>query len=273
MPDRHRRLAGRRTAPQRRERSRPVPATAWAQVFEGGRIARGDGILWNERGSSRGRPSVSEEEGSQLLRVLIASSNPGKVAEYRTLFNGSTVGVSPVVEVGSGPLVEESGATYAENARVKACAWAAAWSGWALADDSGLEVAALAGRPGIHSSRFAGPNASDIDRNAWLLAELARVPDADRTAVFRCAIAVAGPDGRVEFEVEATCRGQIIDRPRGTGGFGYDPLFLLADAGRTMAELDLAEKNARSHRGIAARAARRYLERVGGSARGAHPAR
>ncbi len=207
------------------------------------------------------------QEPSQLLRVLIASTNPGKVAEYRALFDGAAVGVCSAADVGALPPVNESGATYAENARAKACAWAAAWGGWALADDSGLEVAALAGRPGIHSSRVAGPSAADIDRNAWLLAELGRAPDADRTAVFRCAIAIAGPDGRVEFEVEAACRGQIIDRPRGAAGFGYDPHFLLAGIGRTMAELDPAAKNALSHRGIGARAACRYLERVGRSVR------
>ncbi len=140
MLERHRRLAGRRTAPQRRERSRPAYASR----------ARTAMAFCRTSAVPAGAARVCLNRSlTQLLRVLIASTNPGKVAEYRALFDGAAVGVCSAADVGALPPVNESGATYAENARAKACAWAAAWGGWALADDSGLEVAALAGRPGF----------------------------------------------------------------------------------------------------------------------------
>lgn len=178
-----------------------------------------------------------------LRRLVLASRNPGKLAELRGLLSGLPV---EIVAAEGAPQVEETGATFAENAILKARA-AAAWSGdWALAEDSGLEVDALGGRPGLYSSRYAGPGATDADRNARLLAEMASIPEPERSARFRCVAALAAPDGRV-WTREGTCEGRIALAPRGSHGFGYDPIFLLPD-GRTMAELPPEEKARVSHR-------------------------
>jgi XTP/dITP diphosphohydrolase len=162
--------------------------------------------------------------------------------------------------------VEETGETYAENAKIKAVA-ASLMSGLpALADDSGIEVEALNGRPGVRSARYAGADASDADRRALLLQELHDVPEERRSAAFRCVIAIAipptqGGDPEVVF-VEGSCEGRIARSERGSGGFGYDPLFFLPELGRTMAELTPEEKNQLSHRGEAARAAGRLLREL-----------
>jgi XTP/dITP diphosphohydrolase len=155
--------------------------------------------------------------------------------------------------------VEETGDTFEENARIKAHAYRDAFGLAALADDSGLEVDALDGRPGVYSSRYAGPGATDADNNALLLRELASVPAGERTARFRSVIVLVDEDGAETVAVGA-CEGHIGFEPRGTGGFGYDPLFWPdAAPGRAMAELTLAEKNAISHRGAALRALRAAL--------------
>jgi XTP/dITP diphosphohydrolase len=179
-----------------------------------------------------------------LRRLLLASRNPGKLAELRALLRGLTVEVVARPDL---PEVAETGSTFIENAILKARA-AATWSGeWALADDSGLEVDALGGAPGVFSARYAGPDATDADRNARLLAELAGTPDASRTARFRCAVALAAPDGRL-WTAEGTCEGRIARAPRGTHGFGYDPIFWLPDRHCTLAELLPEEKDRVSHR-------------------------
>jgi XTP/dITP diphosphohydrolase len=193
-----------------------------------------------------------------LRRLLLASGNPGKLVELQALLRGLPVEVVSRPDL---PDVAETGETFVENAILKAHA-AALWSGeWALADDSGLEVDALDGAPGVLSHRYAGPDATDAERNARLLAELAGVPDARRTARFRCAVALAAPDGRV-WTAEGTCEGKIAHAPRGEHGFGYDPIFRLPDLNRTMAELLPAEKNHLSHRARALTAMAEIIQRI-----------
>jgi XTP/dITP diphosphohydrolase len=176
------------------------------------------------------------------VRVLLASTNAHKLEELQALF-GQAGALS--FELAPTPLeVEETGHTFAENARIKAEAYAHAFGEPALADDSGLCVDALDGRPGIYSARYAP---TDAERIAKLLGELEGVPEANRTAAFVCAMALVFPDGRV-IEVEGRCPGRIADGPKGQGGFGYDPVFYVPEAGKTFAELSAAEKNAISHR-------------------------
>ena len=197
---------------------------------------------------------------SQASAVVLASSSPHKLAEFRRLFLGSPVQILPATEAASPPQVEETGATFLQNARLKAAAYAQTCRAWSLADDSGLEVDALAGAPGVRSARYAGPGANDQARNAKLLAALADVPDARRTARFRCAVALAAPDGTIVYTAVRSFEGRIAHAPRGDQGFGYDPLFIVGAGNRTMAELTPDEKNRVSHRGQAAHAARRFVE-------------
>jgi XTP/dITP diphosphohydrolase len=154
--------------------------------------------------------------------------------------------------------VAETGETFEENATLKATAFAAAGGRLALADDSGLEVDALGGEPGTRSHRYAGENADDADRIVFLLDKLRDVPEEKHAARFRCVIAIAEPGGRVVL-CEGECRGVIISTPRGSHGFGYDPIFYLPELGKTMAELTLEEKNRISHRARAASKAREIL--------------
>jgi XTP/dITP diphosphohydrolase len=182
-------------------------------------------------------------------RLVLATTNAGKVAELGALAaEWGQVEVRSLVDVGPVALPEETGATYAENAALKARAVAGATRLPALADDSGLEVAALGGAPGVRSARWA---ATDAARIAKLLAALSGV--ADRRARFVCAVALAWPDGRVDV-AEGTCEGTIAAAPAGTGGFGYDPVFVSAELGRTFAAASAAEKERVSHRARAMRA-------------------
>ena len=196
----------------------------------------------------------------QASAVVLASGSPHKLAEFGQLFRGSPVRVVPPADLASPLQVDETGATFLQNARIKAVVYALACRAWCLADDSGLEVDSLDGAPGVRSARYAGPGASDQARNAKLLAALADVPDARRTARFRCAVALAAPDGSIVYTAVRSCEGRIAPAPRGGQGFGYDPLFIVGTGNRTMAELTPDEKNRVSHRGRAARAARRFLE-------------
>lgn len=187
-----------------------------------------------------------------MVRLMLATTNPGKVKEFRTLlgqyesFSGLTL-VTPKDWPEPLPEVEETGETFAENARLKAAALARATGLLALADDSGLCVDALGGEPGLHSARWAGEGATDADRNAGLLARLSEIPAEERTARYVCAVSLAGPDG-ASMEAEGTCGGVILEAARGGKGFGYDPLFFVLEFGRTMAELTEEEKNRVSHR-------------------------
>jgi XTP/dITP diphosphohydrolase len=192
--------------------------------------------------------------------LLIATTNPNKLREYAAIFAGLPVKLRSLRDVGIADDVEETGATFAENARLKAVFYAARSGLPVLADDSGLEVAALNGEPGVLSHRYAGPDASDADRNTLLLKKLEGVPFHTRLARFVCAIALARPDGTVE-PVEGVLSGVIELAPRGANGFGYDPLFYVLDENATLAELPPERKNQISHRAQAARRAREVLER------------
>ncbi len=194
-----------------------------------------------------------------MLEVLVATGNPGKLREIREITAGLPLRWRALAEFPHVPEAVEDGDTFAENARRKARHYSRATGLWTLADDSGLEVDALGGAPGVHSARYAGLPRDDRANNRKLIAALAGVPAARRTARFRCAIALA--DGEhILLETDGRVEGRIIDEPRGANGFGYDPHFLVPELGRTMAELPSAEKNARSHRGAALRAMLRQLE-------------
>ncbi len=221
-----------------------------------------------------------------LPRLLLATGNPGKLRELRAILAGVPVELTGLTGVGDGPPpeVEEAGTTFLDNARLKARAYAA-WSGLAaVADDSGLEVDALGGAPGVRSARYAGPGATDRANLDKLLRELAGVPPERRGARFRCSALLAAPPGTApdppgtagagpdprgtaatapawrEWHAEAVWEGRIVDAPRGSGGFGYDPAFLPDGWDRTSAEVDAATKDAASHRGRAFRALRPAVE-------------
>lgn len=191
-------------------------------------------------------------------RLVLATANPAKVSEFRALLGDLGYEIRSVRDYPGLTLPPEGDASYAENARAKARATATATGATALADDSGLEVDALGGRPGVASARYGGPGLTDAQRVAGLLAEVAGA--ATRTARFRCVLALVAPWGE-EATVEGVVEGVLADRPRGGGGFGYDPVFLVPALGRTFAELDPAEKHRQSHRGRAVAAARPVLER------------
>jgi XTP/dITP diphosphohydrolase len=195
-------------------------------------------------------------------RVIVATANRGKLAEIRSALGFAGLEFVTAEDLGAGALVvDETGTTFEENARLKAHAYRDAFGMSALADDSGLEVDALAGEPGVYSSRYAGPDATDVDNNVKLLAALEGVPASERTARFRSAIVLADADG-TETVAAGACEGTIAFETRGEGGFGYDPLFWPdAVPGRSMAELEMAEKNAISHRGAALRALAALLGR------------
>ncbi|HUJ63634.1 MAG TPA: RdgB/HAM1 family non-canonical purine NTP pyrophosphatase [Kofleriaceae bacterium] len=191
--------------------------------------------------------------------VVFATRNRGKLVELRELLPG--IAVVAADEVGA-PEVVEDAATFAGNAAKKAREVSAATGLPALADDSGLEVDALGGAPGVHSARYAGEPADDAANNAKLLAALAGVPPARRTARFRAALALAdvrGPLGDRVLASEGTCEGTILTAPRGTGGFGYDPLFFAPELGMTFAEAGVGSKSELSHRARAMRAIRPQL--------------
>ncbi len=194
--------------------------------------------------------------------MLLASNNKAKVREYRDLLRALPFELVTSAEIGITTMVNEVGESLEENARLKATVSAAKSQLLALADDSGLEVDALGGEPGRLSARYAGEKASDKDRIGYLLARLEAVPWERRSARFRCVIAVATPDGKVEF-CSGECLGVITFEPRGEQGFGYDPIFYLPELGKTMAELPLEIKNQVSHRGQAARKVPQVLKRLG----------
>ena len=189
------------------------------------------------------------------MKLVVATHNAGKLREYRALLSDLALELRSLADYPDPPDIEEIGETYLANARAKAHALAAYCQLAALADDSGLEVDALNGQPGVRSARFAtdaGLPGGDRSNVALLLDRLSGVPDQLRTARFRCVIVVARPDGR-ELVAEDTCEGRIIHAPRGSGGFGFDPVFLYPPLQRTFAELVAAEKDRVSHRARAVR--------------------
>ena len=191
-------------------------------------------------------------------RLLVATHNRGKILEYRALLSDLPLAVTWLDEQGIVEDVEETGATFVANASLKAAAYAQLTGLWTWADDSGLEVDALDGRPGVYSARYGGPGLSDADRYRRLLAELAAIAPEQRTARFHCVVALAVPGGPI-YTAEAAIEGLIVDDPRGAHGFGYDPVFFIPDQQRTMAELEPAIKNRISHRGRAAVEARKII--------------
>lgn len=192
------------------------------------------------------------------MRLLIATHNRGKLTEYQEIFGEMGPALLTLDDVGITHDVEETGKTFLENARLKAEAYARASGILTLADDSGLEVDALNGEPGVYSKRYAGDGKSDAERNEFLLERLRTVPREARAARFRCAIVIADPGGQT-WTAEGTCEGEMAFEPRGTNGFGYDPIFIVQERGRHLAELTSQEKNRISHRGLAALKAREIL--------------
>jgi len=192
---------------------------------------------------------------------LIATHNKGKAREYKKLLSDLPLEITYLDELGVEEEIEETGSTFEENARIKALGYARLTGMLTWADDSGLEVDALGGRPGVHSARYAGPGASDEDRYRKLLAEMDDVPDEARTARFRSVVAIATPEGKV-WTTSGKCEGVIAREPRGHFGFGYDPIFHLPELGKRMAELPPEQKNQISHRGEASRKAKKLLKEL-----------
>ncbi len=193
-----------------------------------------------------------------MRKLLIATHNPGKIREYQTLLADLPLTVTSLQAEQIDYDVEETGATFTENAVLKAKTYAHLSGLWTWSDDSGLEVDALDGRPGVYSARYAGPNATDQDRYQKLLVELRQRPDQPRTARFRCVIALALPNGEIHT-IDDTLEGVISAQPSGEHGFGYDPVFFIPELGKTMAELPADQKNRISHRGKAAARAKEFL--------------
>lgn len=193
-----------------------------------------------------------------MPRLLIATTNRGKVAEYASLLQGLDLELVTLDQAGISQEAREDYNTFAENARSKAGFYAGLSGLLTLADDSGLEVDALGGEPGVRSSRYAGDNASDQDRVNFLRDKLRDVPMDRRQARFKCVIAICGPGSYMQM-VEGECEGLIAMEPRGDNGFGYDPIFFLPQYGKTIAEISTELKNEISHRGRAALKARDVL--------------
>lgn len=194
--------------------------------------------------------------------LLLGTHNPGKVREITGILADSGWSLSSLQGFPNVEAAEENGDTYSENAIAKARAYAAATYLWTLADDSGLEVAALGGAPGVLSARYAGDRASDTDRRQLLLSELAKASDKNRRARFVAAVAIANENGAILNVAEGICEGTIILAPRGNGGFGYDPLFMPDGYDQTFAELSEEIKNRISHRARALIKTRQFLESI-----------
>lgn len=196
-----------------------------------------------------------------MPQLLIATENQGKIHELQELLAALNVELVTPRKLGLNLNVVEDGETYEENAGKKARAYAAASGLISLADDSGLEVDALGGAPGLYSARYSPkPGATDADRRAYLLENLRDKP-CPWLAHFHATVAIASPDGELRF-AEGNCHGEIIPEERGTGGFGYDPLFFIQSTGRTMAELTMDEKNRLSHRALAVQNAAQILKEI-----------
>lgn len=185
--------------------------------------------------------------------LVLGSANRKKAAELAELFAPLGLQLQTLADLPAARAVEENGETFAENAMFKATQQAAHLGCWVLADDSGLEVDALQGDPGVRSARYAGEGAGDAANNQLLLEKLRGVPLERRTARFVCHMALAGPPGTLQATSTGQCRGRILLQPRGTGGFGYDPLFEILEYHRSLAELGPVAKACLSHRATAAR--------------------
>ena len=191
-------------------------------------------------------------------KLLIATTNQGKVREYKSLLHDIPFDPVSLTDEGITTVVEETGTTFKENAGLKAVKIAAESRLLTLADDSGIEVDALGGEPGIMSARYAGDDATDAERVEYLLFKMKDVPEGKRTARFRCVIAIAEPDGETEY-FTGECEGIVPFEPAGELGFGYDPVLYIPELGKTIAELGPEVKNRISHRAVAAEKARKAL--------------
>jgi XTP/dITP diphosphohydrolase len=191
--------------------------------------------------------------------LLLATSNPHKLEEFRSIFSDMPLRLLSLRDVQLTVEVEETGNTFAENAELKGNAYAQMSHMLTLADDSGLEIDALGGVPGVHSARYLGRETSYEERFRVILEQMKGLPLEQRSARFRCVIALAEPSGKIHL-VEGSAEGVIAESPRGTHGFGYDPIFFLPELGKTFAELEPVVKNRISHRARAAQSARKLLE-------------
>jgi XTP/dITP diphosphohydrolase len=193
-------------------------------------------------------------------KILIGTSNREKIHELRELFAALPVRLVGLDDVGGLDEVEETGATFVENASLKASIYARQSGLFTVADDSGIEVAALGNAPGVHSARYAGLGTPFSVKIQLLLRDLDTMPDASRSARFVCAMSLADPAGAIAFETEGVCDGKLVDSPRGTGGFGYDPIFVPDGFDKTFGELDSDIRQQISHRARAAAKIMRYLQ-------------
>lgn len=200
------------------------------------------------------------------MDVLVATGNAGKLKEFGEMLAGGGMAFADLSSVGEIAAPQETGTTFRANACLKASGYARAAGRWTLADDSGLAVDALGGSPGVYSSRWSemhNAGKGDAANNALLLKQLADVPDEKRTARFVCVLALADPAGRIILTAQDSVEGRIIHEARGANGFGYDPLFLVGETGKTTAELEAGAKHKVSHRGKALRHLRGLIERLG----------
>ena len=193
------------------------------------------------------------------IQVLIGTGNAGKVKEIREIWGHLPITFYAPKDLGLSVSPEENGATFEENARIKACAFCEAANMAALADDSGLCVDFLGGAPGVYSARYSGEGATDEKNTAKLLLDMQNAAGKDRAAHFACVCAIVFPNGN-EIVAAGTCEGEIALSPSGTGGFGYDPVFYVAEQGKTFSQMSEEEKNAISHRGRALTALAKKLE-------------
>src|SRR5829696_4204223 len=200
-----------------------------------------------------------------MPRLVIGSRNRKKLVELQDLLGDLPIELTDLSPWPDVPDAEETGQTFEENARLKATAYARAVGGWVLAEDSGLVVPALKGRPGVYSARYAGTHGDDAANNRKLLAELAPLPDDRRAAYYVCVAALASPAGEVTAVAEGRCHGVILKDERGTGGFGYDPLFEVPEYHRTFGELSLRVKQALSHRARAVVQLRPEIRKIAAS--------
>lgn len=192
----------------------------------------------------------TKERGTAVKEIIIATNNPGKAKEFVTLFPDYEV--KTLLDFPDAPDIEETGETFEENALLKAKGISEYFGKTVIADDSGLVIDALDGRPGVYSARYAGEHKNDADNIKKVLEELQNVPSEKRTARFQCTLCLVS-EGRNPIFFNGTCEGTILTEPRGTNGFGYDPIFYVPELGKTMAELTSEEKNKISHRGNAIR--------------------
>lgn len=195
----------------------------------------------------------------QIDQLMIATRNPGKVREIAVMLSRNGITATTLADFPSLPDVEETGQTFLENAIIKAAAYSSAAGCYALADDSGLEVAALDGRPGVLSARYAGESASYETKIQTLLREVEDAAAPDRSARFVCAMAFADPSGNIIWSAEGVCDGKLTRSPRGANGFGYDPIFMPFGFGQTFGELEDEIKSAISHRAKATEAFMRFF--------------